>query len=209
MGPQQAEEALRTCLSVGADDVVLVSGREFGGSDTLATSYIITCAIKKLEEQRGEKFDVIFCGKQAIDGDTGQVGPECAEHLGYPQITYATEVVACDGKTIRIRKETVAGYEVLESAMPLVVSVTKTPSELRNPNVRLRLAANRAEIPVITAQDLEGIIDLTHCGLKGSPTRVKKSFTPVHDNNCTLIEAETLSEAGTMLVDRLDADKKF
>ena len=84
MGPPQAENALRECLAVGGDKAYLVSGREFGGSDTLATSYILSCAIKKLEELEG-KFDIIFCGKQAIDGDTAQVGPEIAEHIGLPQ----------------------------------------------------------------------------------------------------------------------------
>ena len=88
MGPPQAENALRECLAVGGDKAYLVSGREFGGSDTLATSYILSCAIKKLEELEG-KFDIIFCGKQAIDGDTAQVGPEIAEHIGLPQVTYA------------------------------------------------------------------------------------------------------------------------
>ena len=88
MGPEQAKAALKECLAVGGDKAYLVSGREFGGSDTLATSYIISEAIKKVEELEG-KFDVIFCDKQAIDGDTAQVGPEVAEHLGYPQVTYA------------------------------------------------------------------------------------------------------------------------
>ena len=91
MGPQQAEAALREALAIAADKAYLVSDRAFGGSDTLATSYILSCAIAKVEELEGVKFDAVFCGKQAIDGDTAQVGPELAELLDYPQVTYALE----------------------------------------------------------------------------------------------------------------------
>ena len=215
MGPPQAEAILKDSLAVGADDAYLVSGRKFAGSDTLATSYIITCAIKKVEEMTGEKFDIIFCGKQAIDGDTGQVGPETAEHLGYPQITYATEIVGGTDTTVQIKKETVAGYETLEAQLPVVVSVTKTPFELRLPKVKDRLKANKAVIKVIADTDLEGTIDWTKCGVTkkdgtGSPTRVAKSFTPVHEAHCTFIESEDgLNVAGGMLIQRLDADAKF
>ena len=96
MGPPQAENALRECLAVGGDKAYLVSGREFGGSDTLATSYILSCAIKKLEELEG-KFDIIFCGKQAIDGDTAQVGPQISEHLDIPVISYAKAIKVAKG----------------------------------------------------------------------------------------------------------------
>ena len=91
MGPEQAKNALKACMAVGADAAYLVSDRAFGGSDTLATSYILSCAIKKIEKDKGDPFDIIFCGKQAIDGDTGQVGPSLAEHLGYPRVTYVTD----------------------------------------------------------------------------------------------------------------------
>ena len=98
MGPEQAKVALKECLAIAADKAYLVSDRAFGGSDTLATSYILSNAIQKIEELEG-KFDAIFCGKQAIDGDTAQVGPEIAEHLGYPQVTYALEAEA-DGNRL-------------------------------------------------------------------------------------------------------------
>lgn len=209
MGPEQAMDAIRDGLSVGGDEGYLVSGREFGGSDTLATSYILSSAIKKIEEIKNEKFDIILCGKQAIDGDTGQVGPEIAEHLDYPQITYATELMDVTEDRIRIKKETAEGYEVLESAFPLVVSVTKTAFEPRFASIKSRLAANRADIPVITVSDLDNLIDLSHCGLKGSPTRVKKSFTPVHEQHCEYIEADTLALAGKDLAQRLSDDKKY
>lgn len=209
MGPAQAEAVLRDGLAVGADEAFLVSGREFGGSDTLATSYILSCAVKVLEARKGEKFDAIFCGKQAIDGDTGQVGPEMAEHLDYPQITYATELVSCEAGKVRIRKETADGYDVLETALPAVISVTKTPFELRFPTVKKRLAANRAQIVTITPQDMEGQIDLTRAGLKGSPTKVKKSFTPQHNKTCVLVEEDSLNASAVKLVALLSDAKKI
>ena len=109
MGPEQAKAALKECLAIAADKAYLVSDRAFGGSDTLATSYIISETIKKVEELEG-KFDVIFCGKQAIDGDTAQVGPEIAEHLGLPQITYGLEAEV-DGDAIKVKKEVEEGVD--------------------------------------------------------------------------------------------------
>ncbi len=211
MGPAQAEAVLRESMAVGADDAYLVSGRAFGGSDTLATSYILSCAVKSVEEKRGAKFDVVFCGKQAIDGDTGQVGPEMAEHLDYAQITYATEVLSCAEGKVQIRKETADGYDVLEAVMPVVVSVTKTPFELRFPTVKKRLAANRAQIPVITPEDMEAKsqIDLACCGLKGSPTKVKKSFTPVRSKVCNIVEEDSPSASAVKLIAVLSNDKKI
>ena len=198
MGPPQAAEALRTCLAVGGDRAFLVSGREFGGSDTLATSYILSCAVKALEERTGERFDVIFCGKQAIDGDTAQVGPELAEHLDLPQITYATDAARENGK-LRVRRETAEGYEVLECGLPAVISVTKTPYELRYATVKGIFFSNRAEIPVITPQEMEGKIDLSRAGLKGSPTKVKKSFTPQRSKQCALVDEASPAASGTRL----------
>ena len=209
MGPAQAEAVLRDSLADGGEEASLVSGREFGGSHTLATSYILSCAVKVLEARKGEKFDAIFCGKQAIDGDTGQVGPEMAEHLDYPQVTYATELVSCEAGKVRIRKETADGYDVLETALPAVISVTKTPFELRFPTVKKRLAANRAQIVTITPQDMEGQIDLTRAGLKGSPTKVKKSFTPQHNKTCVLVEEDSLNASAVKLVALLSDAKKI
>lgn len=209
MGPEQAKEALKECISVGADGAYLISDRAFGGSDTLATSRTLAQAVRVLEEQQGAPFDLIFCGKQAIDGDTGQVGPEMAEHLGYTQITYATELVACEGDKVQVRKETADGYDVLEAALPVVISVTKTPFELRYPTVKKRLAANRAQIPTITPQDMEGQIDLSRAGLKGSPTKVKKSFTPQHNKTCVVVEEDSPSASAVKLVALLSDDKKI
>lgn len=175
MGPEQAKAALKDCLAIAADKAYLVSDRAFGGSDTLATSYILSEAIKKVEEIEG-KFDAIFCGKQAIDGDTAQVGPEIAEHLDYPQVTYGLEAES-DGDTLKVRKEVEDGVEVIGIRMPCVVTFTKPSWDPRYPSVKRKLAANRAEIPTLTAADLS-TIDLTQAGLKGSPTKVKKTFVP-------------------------------
>ena len=123
MGPEQAKAALKDCLAIAADKAYLVSDRAFGGSDTLATSYIISETIKKIEDLEG-KFDLIFCGKQAIDGDTAQVGPEIAEHLDLPQVTYGLEAEVVDGK-VQVKKEVEEGLEIIAATMPSVVTFTK------------------------------------------------------------------------------------
>lgn len=191
MGPPQAEAALRTCLSVGGDKAYLVSGREFGGSDTLATSYIISCAVHKLEQLEG-KFDIIFCGKQAIDGDTAQVGPETAEHLGLPQVTYAVEADV-QGDRLVVKKETDEGFERVAVQFPCLVTVTKPGFDPRFAGIKARLFAKHAEVSVIGASDLE--IDLTRAGLNGSPTKVKSTHTPDVKTSGEKIQ-EATSEAG-------------
>lgn len=175
MGPQQAKEALKECIGICADKAYLVSSRAFGGSDTLATSYILSTAIKKIEEQEGE-FDAIFCGKQAIDGDTAQVGPEIAEHLGYPQVTYGLEA-ELEGNAIKVKKECEDGVEIIGVDTPCVVTFTKPAWEPRTPTIKGKMAAKKAEIPVI-GDELTEVMDKTMIGLKGSPTRVKKTFVP-------------------------------
>ena len=175
MGPEQAKAALKECLAIAADKAYLVSDRAFGGSDTLATSYILSQTIKKVEEIEGP-FDAIFCGKQAIDGDTAQVGPEIAEHLNYPQVTYALEAEAEEGR-LKVKKEVEEGAEMVAIQTPCVVTFTKPAWDPRYPTVKRKMAANRAEIPTLTAADLPAI-DLTRAGLKGSPTKVKKTFVP-------------------------------
>ena len=187
MGPEQAKNALKECLAVGGDTAVLVSDRAFGGSDTLATSYILSCAIRKLEEENGT-FDIIFCGKQAIDGDTAQVGPEIAEHLNRPQVTYAFDV-SLQQDTLHVKRESDDGYDIIAAQMPAVITVIKTPFEPRYPTIRSKLAAGKAEIRTLTAADLE--IDLAFCGLKGSPTKVKKTFTPPRSKDVVMIQEDS------------------
>ena len=188
MGPEQAKEALKECLAIAADKAYLVTDRAFGGSDTLATSYILSTAVKKVEELEGVKFDAIFCGKQAIDGDTAQVGPEMAEHLGYPQVTYGLEAEV-DGSLLKVRKEVENGVEVIGVQMPCVATFTKPAWDPRFPTIKRKLAANRAVIPSITAADLTEI-DLSKAGLKGSPTKVKKTFVPQKKTGGVKIQGE-------------------
>ena len=119
MGPAQATNAIKSCLAVGADAGYLISSRKFGGSDTLATSYILSEAIKAVEAKEGLKFDLILCGKQATDGDTAQVGPEIAEHLDMPQVTYALDILEKDGE-IQVKREQDAGYDMISAKLPAV-----------------------------------------------------------------------------------------
>lgn len=200
MGPAQAKAALKECLAIAADKAYLITDRAFGGSDTLATSYVLASAIAKIEETEG-KFDCIFCGKQAIDGDTAQVGPEIAEHLGYPQVTYGLECEAVEAG-LKVVQQGPENKQVLLTSLPCVVTFTNPSFDVRYPTIRRKMAANKAEIPEITAAQMENI-DLTRCGLKGSPTRVKKTYVPVRNQNCVYVQEEDLVASGRKLVDVL------
>lgn len=204
MGPEQAKDALRECLAVGGDKAYLCSDRQFGGSDTLATSYILASAIEAIEEKEG-KFDIIFGGKQAIDGDTGQVGPEIAAHMGLAQVTYASEV-SVEGDSIIVKRESDQGYDRISVQKPAVITVVKTAFDPRYPTIKSKMASRKKEITVITANDMPKI-DLTRCGLKGSPTKVKKTFTPVRTKSCVKIAEEAAADSVAKLVGLL-ADAK-
>ena len=201
MGPQQATAALKECLAVGGDKAYLVSDRAFGGADTLATSYTLKNAIDKIEELEG-KFDLIFCGKQAIDGDTAQVGPEIAEHMDYPQITYAVEA-KIEGDEVFVKRETGEGYEVLASRLPCVITVTKPSFNPRFPTIKSKMAANRAVITTLTAEDLP--VEADRIGLKGSPTKVKKTFTPPRKQGGVVVREATGEESAKKLFELLNA----
>ena len=196
MGPEQAKVALKECLSVGGDAAYLVTDRAFGGSDTLATGYVLSKAMVKMEELEG-KFDIIFCGKQAIDGDTAQVGPQMAENLNIPQVTYAYEAWVQDNGTVKVKKEVEDGFEMLELAMPCMITVTKPDYEPRYATLKSKMAANKAVIANLTAEDFE--IDLTQAGLKNSPTRVKRTFVPERKNNGLVIKEETNEDSAKKL----------
>lgn len=185
MGPPQAAEAVRSCLAVGADEGYLVSGRKFGGSDTLATSYILSEAIKTVEKKEDLKFDLILGGKQAVDGDTAQVAPEIAEHLGLPQVTYALGIEEENGE-LRIKRDCDNGYDIISVKLPAVITVVRLPYEPRYPSIGPWLESKKRTIPVLTEEDLE-TVDLTRCGLNGSPTKVKKSYTPVREKHGTIL----------------------
>lgn len=202
MGPQQAKSALKECLAIGADKAYLVTDRLFGGSDTYATSYILKNAIEYVEKKDG-KFDVIFCGKQAIDGDTAQVGPEIAELLDYPQITYGLEVTEVDNTKIRVLKEGNDYNTVLEMDLPGLVTFTKPSFSPRYPSLKSKIQANRKEIMEITINELTDI-DQERIGLKGSPTRVKRTFVPVRNKDTVFIKEETAELAAAALFKSLN-----
>lgn len=199
MGPPQAKEALKECLAMGADAAYLISDRAFGGADTLATSYTLAAAIKKLGA-----CDIIFFGKQAIDGDTAQVGPEVAEHLDIAQVTYVAKLEV-NGDMVRAEREHEEGYEIIEVKLPVAITVIKTASEPRYPTVKGTMKANRTEIPVWTASDLT--VDEMKIGLKGSPTQVRKIFTPRQRTQGVIIQRDTAREAVAELITKLSEAK--
>ncbi|HWR45703.1 electron transfer flavoprotein subunit beta/FixA family protein [Sporomusa sp.] len=195
MGPPQASDALKECLAMGADEAVLISDRAFGGADTLATSYTLAAAIRKLGQ-----VDLIICGKQAIDGDTAQVGPEIAEHLNLPQVTYVAKI-AVEGDKARVEREHEEGYEVIEAQLPLVATVVKSINEPRFPTVKGTMKANRKQIPVWTVNDLS--VEPEKLGLKGSPTQVRRIFTPKQRTQGEIIQKDTAREAVATLIEKL------
>ena len=195
MGPPRASDVLRECLYMGADEAYLITDRKFAGADTLATSYVLSEAIKKIGD-----YDFVFAGRQAIDGDTAQVGPQTAEKLNIPQITYAEEIVQIKDNCVRVRRKIDGGYEILECKLPVLMTVLKDAAEPRPFGAKRVMAYKGAKsllelekmaegnsllyidklvyeyksrslfIPTITADDLH--IDVARCGIKGSPTKV-------------------------------------
>ncbi len=170
MGPPQAEDALREAISLGADDGVLLSDRAFAGSDTWCTSYALAMAVKKLGP------DLVFCGMQAIDGDTGQVGPGIAIHANYAQVAYVAQIQSLDSKTMAARRLIEEGYETVEVKLPAVLTVVKEINEPRTPSLRGKMAAKKAEITKWGAADIGTPEEKV--GLLGSPTQVVKIMTP-------------------------------
>lgn len=173
MGPPQAKAALMRCLELGADKAVLVSDMKFAGADTWSTSKTLYGAIKKIAED----VKLILVGKQAIDGDTAQVGPELAEFFGIPQIMYGVAAELSENrKKIRVKREAEGGYEVMEMRLPGVVSVSKGSMIRRVPTLKDIIEARKKEYRVLTASDID--MDENDLGLKGSPTQVVKVFPP-------------------------------
>lgn len=170
MGPPQAAEALKTAIAMGADEAILVSDRAFAGSDTWATSYTLSQAIKKIGD-----FNLILCGKQAIDGDTAQVGPGIAEWLKIPQVTFAVKIEIEDNKA-KVERMLEEANEVVETPLPAVITVVKQINEPRLPSLKGMMRAKKAQINTFKAADLNA--DEKNLGLNGSPTQVVKIFTP-------------------------------
>ncbi|MBQ3089972.1 MAG: electron transfer flavoprotein subunit beta/FixA family protein [Oscillospiraceae bacterium] len=205
MGLPAAKEALRECLACGADEAYLITDRVFGGSDTLATSKIISTAIKALEEKNGRAFDCILCGKQAIDGDTGQVGPEIAQHLDRALVSYAVEVETLADGTLKCKRESDEGYDFYAVSAPCVITVNKTPYDLRYPSMKGQMAARNAVIPELTSAEV--VVAPEERGLAGSPTKVVKTYTPTHTKNGMKIQGLAAAEAAGKLVDLLGEAK--
>lgn len=176
MGPAPAETVLRKAIALGADAGLLLSDRAFGGSDTLATSKVLSVAIARLSDQ--ERVDLVVCGKQTIDGDTAQVGPGIATRLGYAQVTLVDKVldVDLDTRRITVRAKFDNRHQIIEARLPAVITVVREINTLRYPTVPRRLYAEEAPIPVWTNETLK--LDPGAIGLKGSPTWVKRIFAP-------------------------------
>ena len=195
MGPPQAKYMLIECLAMGADDGILLSDRSLGGSDTWATSNALAAAVERLGE-----YDLIFAGRQAIDGDTAQVGPQLAEKLGIPQVTYVTEFeMAPEKNQITVRRALEDGYEMIRINMPCMLTAIKELNEPRYMNIKGIFNAFQQEIPTWGAKEL-GVDVKKEVGLDASPTNVFKSFTPAPKGKCVMLEGDSEMElAGKLL----------
>ena len=169
MGPPQADSILREAFAMGADRAILLTDRKFAGADTLATSNALAGALKKLD------FDLLITGRQAIDGDTAQVGPQIAEFLDLPQVSYLEHIEFDGNRTFTMRKATEDGYQILEVESPCVVTVLSSANTPRYMNVRGIVDAYNHDVEIWGASDIN--VDESKLGLKGSPTRVHKAFT--------------------------------
>ncbi|GAM10760.1 protein FixA [Geobacter sp. OR-1] len=179
MGPPNAEATLRKALALGADRVVLLSDRCFGGADTLATSHVLTAAIRKLNEE--DEVALILCGKQTIDGDTAQVGPGIATRLGCIQLTLVDKILDLDleSRRLRVSRKLEGRHEIVEAPFPALLTVVRELNRPRYPTVPMRLAAADAAVELWNNEVLQ--LDVNEIGLKGSPTWVAKIFSPERD----------------------------
>jgi electron transfer flavoprotein beta subunit len=199
MGPRNAEKAIREAISMGCDDGVLISDRAFAGSDTWATSYTLSSAIKQLGN-----FDLIITGLRATDGDTGQVGPGIAAFLGLPLSTYTSGIKEITDNTITVERLVEAGYETLRLPLPCLLTVVIEISYPRLPTLRSKQRSRSKEVPVWGPEDLN--VDARFLGLKGSPVKVVKISRPKVARNGRIVDAGKLGIKGAVreLVDFLD-----
>jgi electron transfer flavoprotein beta subunit len=198
MGPPQAEASLREAVSMGVDDAALISDRAFAGSDTWATAYTLSKAIELLGA------DIIICGKQAIDGDTAQVGPEIAEFLGIPHVAYVRKVDDVRDNAIVVQRLMDDGFDVIESSLPVLLTVVRELNVPRLPSLKGKMAAKKAEMRRLTAADIGA--DEGSLGLKGSPTQVKNIFAPEAKKDRKMLSG-TADENVEILVKELVARK--
>lgn len=199
MGPPQADAALREALAMGCDEAILVTDRAFGGADTWATSSTIAAALKKID------YDIIITGRQAIDGDTAQVGPQIAEHLGIPQVSYAEEIVdAAEGKVV-VKRQFEDRYHVIEVKTPCLITALAELATPRYMTVHGIFDAYREkEVKVWTLEELKDTVDMANIGLKGSPTNVKQSFTKQAKGKGLYYKDLSAEEAVEIIVAKLE-----
>lgn len=192
MGPKQAESMLRECLAIAADQAYLLTDHKFGGADTFATSYALSQAIRYIEEVEHITFQGIFCGKQAIDGDTAQVGPEIAEHMGYPQATCCLRAEE-NNKEFKVIREGDDERQVMGIIYPCVLTFTKPELDPRFPTFKRRIEAKKKNITLITASDIK-TLDNSYIGICGSPTKVKKSFVQKSKKQGMIVEVDDVEK---------------
>jgi electron transfer flavoprotein beta subunit len=200
MGPPQAKESLKKAISLGADEAILLSDRAFAGSDTLATSYILAQALEKIREK--EEIDVVLCGKQAIDGDTAQVGPGIARRMNMPQLTYVIKVEWLKDGEIQVHRKLEEGKEIIKAKLPALLTVEKELNEIRYASLPNMLRAAKYE-PLVWGAD-KFHLDPAEMGLKGSPTSVSRIFAPPGRTGGELIMAiDDPGSAAISLVQKL------
>jgi electron transfer flavoprotein beta subunit len=195
MGPAQADAALREAISLGADEAVLLSDRAFAVADTWATAHTLSRAVVKIAD-----YDLIICGRQTIDGDTGQVGPEMAEMLDLPFVAYVSSIEAIDGQNIRLKRMVEEGHETIETTLPAVITVAKEINVPRLPSLRGKMKAKSAVVTTWTIADLDVPPDAV--GLAGSSTQVIKVFFPERVSQAEILEG-TLENKVDTLIERL------
>jgi electron transfer flavoprotein beta subunit len=192
MGPPQAEEALREVLALGVDDAALPTDRAFAGADTWATSLTLARAVAKLAP-----VDLVICGKQAIDGDTAQVGPEVAAHLDLPFVTYVRRLELVNGSRLRAERITDFGYEVVETVLPTLVTVVREIGDPRMPGLKHKMRSRRQQIPIISAAALG--LKTEETGLQGSFTKVVRVFAPPPRSNREMLNGAVENQVEQLL----------
>jgi len=198
MGPPQADVALREALAMGCDEAYLLSAREFGGSDTYATATIIATALQKIG------YDLVITGRQAIDGDTAQVGPQIAESLGIPQISYAEEITVEGKDTLVVRRQYEDRYHIIEVKLPCLLTALAELADPRYMHAGGIIDAYAKDITVLGFDDLKDSLNPEHIGLKGSPTNVFKSFTKQAKGAGTILTDVSPDEAVTEIIKKLE-----
>lgn len=192
MGIPSSQEMLREAISLKVDNAMLLTDRKFAGADTLATSYTLSLGIEKIGN-----YDLIICGKQATDGDTAQVGPSLAKTLGIAYITDVSKIIEIKNGIMHCMKITDDGYEELEVKLPVLITVVKEINMPRLPSIKEMKRARQTKIEIVTFDDTKA--DERRLGLKGSPTKVRKTFVPIHEINSEIIEGTTKQKVNRLL----------